>query len=422
MANIEVAIRKSADKKITYSLNIAYAEDPTLVSRLDELNGEVIGVTSSAKIAAAIDSKEAIAGAVNGKGGNITADTPLSDYAEEIQALTVSVVGKPSDGPRVRFFDYDGTLLKTQYVPKGGAATAPEIPQHERLLFQEWNNDFDNITRDKDVGAIYTTKSGASEFDFYVKGSLSITIRLNVKTAGVQVDWGDGVIEELSTTGTYDHTHTYTTAGMYTVKVTGNWTNSTQIVRSGLLMAAHICGTLFSVSHALNNIFVKQITFDKNSNCRGSTYFLSASKCLCHLNFPRGFQSYRYWGMQGLRTVSLPDDFRLEYSMFTSSLFQTVVLPEQTETIPYACFDGSKLEFITIPPNVTFIDGLSFRQCECLYKITLEGENPPSLAADAFTNANGLAEIIVPKGCAEAYKTATNWSTYADIIKEQEND
>ena len=226
----------------------------------------------------------------------------------------------------------------------------------------------------------------------------------------------------LSTTGTYDHTHTYTTAGMYTVKVTGNWTNSTQIVRTGLLMAAHICSTLFSVNYAFNNLFVKQITFDKNSNCSGGTYFFSASKCLRHLNFPRGFRSDRSWGMQGLRTVSLPDDFRLEYSMFSYSLFQTVVLPEQTETIPYACFDGSRLEFITIPPNVTFIDGLSFRQCERLYKITLEGENPPSLASDVFIGTSGLAEIIVPKGCAEAYKSATNWSTYADIIKEQEND
>ena len=39
----------------------------------------------------------------------------------------------------VRFVDYDGTLIKVQYVDDGESATAPDLPTHDRLTFVEWN-------------------------------------------------------------------------------------------------------------------------------------------------------------------------------------------------------------------------------------------------------------------------------------------
>ena len=47
-----------------------------------------------------------------------------------------------TDGFRVRFFDYDGTLLSTQYIASGEDAQAPAIPAHSRLIFSEWNKGY----------------------------------------------------------------------------------------------------------------------------------------------------------------------------------------------------------------------------------------------------------------------------------------
>jgi hypothetical protein len=439
MANIEVAIRKSADKKITYSLDIAYAEDPTLISRLDELNGEVVGVTSSAKIAAAIESKEAIADAVNAKGGNITADTPLDEYAAEIQTIPVSVVGKHSDGPRVRFFDYDGTLLKTQYVPKGGSATAPEIPQHERLLFQEWNNDFDNIMHDLDIGAIYTTKSGKCEFDVCISPSTlrperTVRVRVYLTSGTVTVEWGDGTVEEISATGVTSLSHNYPACGKYMLQVagTGAWSfNSYSFTSSGLagtngqdvfITAMRLAKykALRSQSFSMLNSCTT-LSLDRDFVSQGQSALFSKTG-IVHVNLPRGFSSQ--WDMFSstpIRHLVIPEDIiLLSEIMANCTHFEDIVLPQKITAIPQNMFNGTYIQNVTVPVNVSSIGKNAFNT-QYLQKIIMRPETPPTTPNEETFNQQGyLKEIIVPKGCAEAYKSATNWSEFADIIKEEE--
>ena len=57
----------------------------------------------------------------------------------------------------VRFFDYNGTLLSTQSVEYGHAATAPQPPVHQGFVFIGWSEDFSCITEDLDVYAVYNT-------------------------------------------------------------------------------------------------------------------------------------------------------------------------------------------------------------------------------------------------------------------------
>ena len=56
---------------------------------------------------------------------------------------------------RVRFFDYDNTLLKTDSVEYQTAATAPANPYREGYTFIGWDQEFDSITADLDVYAQY---------------------------------------------------------------------------------------------------------------------------------------------------------------------------------------------------------------------------------------------------------------------------
>ena len=57
----------------------------------------------------------------------------------------------------VTFVDMDGeTVLSTQTVPYGSAATAPEPPVHENLVFTGWDKDFSFVSCDMTVTALYS--------------------------------------------------------------------------------------------------------------------------------------------------------------------------------------------------------------------------------------------------------------------------
>lgn len=105
-----------------------------------------------------------------------------------------------------------------------------------------------------------------------------------------------------------------------------------------------------------------------------------------------------FWGCSNLKNITLPN---------------TVV-----ELKNQAFRECKKLTDIVIPQNVTSI-GPSFYGCTSLVNVTVKANTPPTISSSAFTNCNALAQIIVPVGCAEAYKAATNWSKYADIIVEE---
>ena len=56
---------------------------------------------------------------------------------------------------RVRFFNYDDTLLKTDSVEYQSAATAPAAPYRKGYTFIGWDKAFDSITSDLDIYAQY---------------------------------------------------------------------------------------------------------------------------------------------------------------------------------------------------------------------------------------------------------------------------
>ena len=55
----------------------------------------------------------------------------------------------------VTFKDKDGNILKEEKVTAGGSATAPNVPTFEGYEFLDWDREFDNITEDLVVTAVY---------------------------------------------------------------------------------------------------------------------------------------------------------------------------------------------------------------------------------------------------------------------------
>lgn len=87
----------------------------------------------------------------------------------------------------VTFADWDGTVLDTQNVQNGKAATAPtEIPERKNYTFTGWDKDFSNITSDLTVTAQYEQAA----FDVTVAPSENG----DVEIADDNVDIGDDII------------------------------------------------------------------------------------------------------------------------------------------------------------------------------------------------------------------------------------
>ena len=71
-------------------------------------------------------------------------------------------------------------------------------------------------------------------------------------------------------------------------------------------------------------------------------------------------------------------------------------------------------------PVLTLIDNYAFYGDELLTQVVLRATTPPTLGTNVFTNtpiAKKTGFIYVPDDSLEAYKSATNWSAYADQIK-----
>jgi hypothetical protein len=114
------------------------------------------------------------------------------------------------------------------------------------------------------------------------------------------------------------------------------------------------------------------------------------------------------------------------YFLYNSGL-EDIVLPGELVTINSGSFGDSenrlKIAEMTIPAKVTNMNGClgvgNYRR-GFLRILKMRPTTPPQIGSTITDNYGTLKEIIVPAGCGEAYKTATNWSYYADIIKEEE--
>ena len=403
--------------------------------------------------------KTAIRNAILSKGVDVADTDRIDTFAQKIATIEGGS-GEGSGKYRVRFFDYDGTILKTAYTD-GGEVTAPAVPEHDRLLFQEWNNDFDNITDDLDVGAIYTTKSGKCEFDVWVNAELySKTEKLTANTAfvgvgvtsgTVTVEWGDGATETLSTAGETRLSHTYASAGKYMISVSGTdlWYFIGRALceggnmRNNTVMAVRIAN-IPDGAKSLSEIFAdlyscETISFDRSCSKINPYGALREAPSLRHFNFPRGFKT-SYWTLASSASMrhvvfSFAESVtEIGLSALGNSGIVDVILPPSITKIGAEAFKQDHpragLSQIIIPEKVTEIVYRAFfctNSTRNLKTIIMKPTTPPTIALVTGWNADttfptdgSIKEIIVPAGCGETYKSATNWSYYADIIREEE--
>ena len=151
---------------------------------------------------------------------------------------------------------------------------------------------------------------------------------------------------------------------------------------------------------------------------------LNNYKLMEHVIIPDGITEIKaraFGGHKSIKTVDLPISvISIGIAAFYSTSLYSISLNEGLTTINSSAFNSCpSLTDLVIPSTVITLGEYIISNNSNLRTITLEGTTPPSITSNTFAN-NNLTTIYVPKGCGDAYKTTTNWSTYADIIQEVE--
>ena len=130
--------------------------------------------------------------------------------------------------------------------------------------------------------------------------------------------------------------------------------------------------------------------------------------------------SYAFSDDSGLTSVTIGSGLTSvgEYTFANCSGITNVSLTEGLTKLGYTMFAScSKLSSVVIPKTMEYIGNDAFGYCTSLTSVTCLAENPPELGNSVvFYNTNNCP-IYVPAQSVDAYKSATNWSTYASRIQ-----
>ena len=248
------------------------------------------------------------------------------------------------------------------------------------------------MTENLDPNTMYLEWSGSS-----FPNSSSATFKA---PAGSTIDWGDGTVETFDTGSTQVNTHTY-----------NDGINNHLIGISGVTsigeMAFYDCSSLTSV------VIGDSVTSIGNSAFNGCRSLTSVTIGNSVNSMGNGAFAY----CDSLTSVRIPDSVTsISDDAFRScSSLTSVEIPNSVTSIGFQTFAYCRsLTSIVIPDSVTSIGDFAFHGCSSLTSITAFPITPPTLSSSSLPST--IQSIYVQKSSTGAYKTATNWSSFADKI------
>ena len=131
---------------------------------------------------------------------------------------------------------------------------------------------------------------------------------------------------------------------------------------------------------------------------------------------------YAFCRCSSLTSVTIGDSvWKIKSGAFQDcSSLTSIIIPNSVISINTSAFERcTNLTNVTIGDGVTSIGSWGLEVGSSTNKATIIflGIEPPSIQNLTFKTAY-LNKIIVPKGCGEVYKAATNWANFADFIEE----
>lgn len=143
---------------------------------------------------------------------------------------------------------------------------------------------------------------------------------------------------------------------------------------------------------------------------------------LTSIEIPNGVTSIldsAFKSCNSLASVTIPSSVTSigEYTFYNCGSLTSITIPSSVTSIGNGAFQYcSSLASIEIPNSVASIGNSAFKSCSSLASVTIKATTPPTLGTSVFDNNSNLV-IYVPAESVDAYKAATNWSTYASKIQ-----
>lgn len=348
----------------------------------------------------------------------------------------------------VKVIDYEGTVLKQEWLNTGEVFTLPEPPVHDRLVFQEWvateyiqDGEISVLDSDIIVGPIYTTKSGLSEFDIEVTKATGLSITFNMN--GTK-NWGDGTSDTATT-------HTYSSYGKYTItcdgsQISGSYNNglfgSSSSNSVGACKGIHIGANItafdsfdFTYCSAVEYFTVPNTVTTIGSDSLSGLYrlktFIFPKLNITAVNAPSLRSSF------SLRNLIIPIEMNRIGALQDCISLTEVIFHRNLTSI--GTLTGASIRYLTYPPQVTTIYNINrnimmqsvkylgdignitdatfyqYNYCVGIYDFR-NCSKVPSITSSPFQGINKSCKIIVPDELYSEWIVATNWTTVANHI------
>lgn len=221
---------------------------------------------------------------------------------------------------------------------------------------------------------------------------------------GVTIDWGDGtaveVAESLPSNRVVNTTHTYEHGGDYVISL--DPIEGCALSLGSGYYSRCVMGDTSDVGFVYCNMLQRVVIGSKNVTNIGR-------------------YAFRY--CYSLKSVIIPDGMKSisEYAFNSCYSLLSLIIPDSVtdlETYSFGYCYG--LQYIIVPSNVISIGSYCFYNCKGVKEYHFLPTIPPTLKnSDVFYRIPSDCIIYVPKGSAEAYKTATNWTVVANKIQEE---
>ena len=211
---------------------------------------------------------------------------------------------------------------------------------------------------------------------------------------------------------------TLTDVNLPNAKTVGNsaFQNCTSLTKLDLPKATALNGWLASGCSSLTELNMP--------NAESGKGFAIAGSKVEHLYLPKfasaGSSVFRY--ATYLRTVDMPKLRKLEQFLFMGdTAFETATFPKVASVAGQAMESCSALTYVDLP-ICNRIDAKGFNKCSSLETLILRKSDGICTLANvsAFTSTpieSGTGYVYVPSALVDSYRTATNWSTYANQFR-----
>lgn len=357
------------------------------------------------------------------KGGFINDTDTLSTAVSINNTLQINTASD-NNKHRVRWIDIDGTILKTEYVAHNGKVSVPDTPTYDskHLEFVEWvyNGDLNNITEDLDCGAIYRPIADENGIrwthiyiylDAYTGLDISLKYRKNSTSNILYIDWGDGIIEEVTSAASGAVSHTYSNYGEYIVKVYSNYKGFTLngTTQTASIITPTNCVTRFYIGDNLGTMSIEYmrcleivsiygwatVGYVLGLNCNYlKTIFIPTN--ITAVNFSLGV-----WADCNCKIILHSNITKIGNKTFTSYA-GNLSLPKNLTEIGYGVFNYCTLKYIEIPEGISKLTGGTasgngiFEECHNLEEVSIKNSNLYEIGPRTFYNCKSLTKLNLP--------------------------